>query len=96
MSQTFGMERPAAHAQSVQRPRARYLVLIEAAGPVLARLFTQTRDPAGEFDAGTEEVALMTRGLRPAIGASGSEWDKALAGHSAQERAAAEVFTLDV
>jgi hypothetical protein len=38
----------------------------------------------------------MTQGVRAVIGASGSEWDKALAGHSDAERAAAEVFTLDV
>jgi len=41
-------------------------------------------------------VALMTRGLAPAAGAAGPEWDRALEGHSAAERRAAEVYTLDV
>ena len=49
-----------------------------------------------EFDASTEETALMTRGLVPATGATGPEWDQALKGHSAAERAAAEVYTLDI
>jgi hypothetical protein len=38
----------------------------------------------------------MTRGLVPALGAAGPEWDRALDGHSNTERAAAEVYTLDV
>ena len=59
-------------------------------------MFTEARELAADFDAGAEEVAVMTRGLRAAIGASGPEWDRALGGHSADERAAAEVFTLDV
>lgn len=96
MSQTFGIERPAAHVQAATRPAARYLVVIEAAGSGLALMFTATRELAANFDAGAEEVAMMTRGLQPQIGASGPEWDGALAGHSADERAAAEVYTLDV
>jgi hypothetical protein len=92
----FGIERPAAHSHVEHRPKARYLVLIESAGPVSALLFTENREQVADFDAGTEEVALMTRGLRGSIGATGAEWDRALAGHSAQERAAAEVFVLDV
>ncbi|HET9978528.1 MAG TPA: hypothetical protein VFQ20_13905 [Burkholderiaceae bacterium] len=96
MEHGFGNPAPAPLVHAALRPAARYLVLIEAAGPVLAMLFTETRELAADFDAGAEEVALMTQGLRPVVGASGSEWDKALAGHSAAERAAAEVFTLDV
>ena len=75
---------------------ARFLVLIDAAGSVQALLFTADFALAADFDAGSEEVAVMTRGLQPQVGASGPEWDRALAGHSAAERAAAEVFTLDV
>jgi hypothetical protein len=38
----------------------------------------------------------MTQGLAAAHDAGSAEWDRALAGHSATERAAAEVYTLDV
>ena len=96
MSQGFGIEKPGVHAQAVHRSPSRYLVLIDSAGAVVARLFVESREEVAEFDAGTEEVALMTRGLQPTQGAGGPEWDRALAGHSADERAGAEVFTLDV
>ena len=92
----FGIERPSAHVHRGHRAKARYLVLIEAAGPVIALLFTEARQLAADFDAGAEEVALMTRGLQAEQGATGPEWDPALAGHSAEERAAAQLFTLDV
>lgn len=96
MNHGFGIERPTAHHAAALQPAARYLVLIEAAGPMLALMFTEARELVANFDGGTEEVALMTRGLQPVVGAIGPEWDRALAGHSEQERAAAEVFTLDV
>lgn len=62
----------------------------------MARLFLETRELVAEFDAGTEEAAQMMAGLAPARGADGPEWDRALEGHSAAERSAAEVYTLDV
>ena len=96
MSQRFGSEAPRAHAHTEQQEPARYLVVIEANGSAVARLFLATREQVAEFDASTEEVTLMTRGLVPAIGAAGPEWDQALAGHSAAERQSARVFTLDV
>lgn len=96
MDHGFGIERPAAHHASALQPSARYLVLIEAAGPVLALMFTEARELVANIDGGAEEVALMTRGLQPTLGAGGPEWDRALAGHSADERAKAQVFTLDV
>jgi len=96
MSQGFGIEKPAAHQPSAHRAPARYLVLIDAAGSTLARLVLASFEAVAEFDAGTEEVALMTKGLQSVKGASGAEWDRALAGHSADERIDAEVFTLDV
>lgn len=96
MEHGFGIERPSAHHATALQPAARYLVLIEAAGPMLALMFTEARVLVANIDGGAEEVALMTRGLRPVVGASGPEWDRALAGHSAGERAAAEVYTLDV
>jgi hypothetical protein len=96
VSQNYGIEKPGAHAQAAHRTPARYLVLIDAGGSTVARLFLESREAVAEFDAGTEGVALMTKGLHPVKGATGPEWDRALAGHSAAERADAEVFTLDV
>ena len=96
MGQNYGIAVPAAHGGAPHRAPARYLVLIDAGGPTVARLFLATREPVAEFDAGSEEVAVMTQGLVPARGADGPEWDRALEGHSADERAAAEVYTLDV
>ena len=78
------------------RKPARYLVVIDSAGSTIARLFLESRELVGEFDAGTEEVALMTKGLVPSVGALGTEWDLALEGHSGAERRNAEVYTLDV
>lgn len=96
MNQGFGHELPPRHAQQQHRQVSRYLVVIgSSAGPV-AKLFLDSREPAGEFDASTEEVAVMTRNATASTGAGGAEWDKALAGHSAQERAAATVYRLDV
>ena len=96
MSQTFGIEVPNGHGHTPARQPARYLVLIEAAGSMVARLFLANREAAGEFDAGTEEVLAMTAGLEPFRGALGSEWDQALGGHNAAEREAAQVYTLGV
>jgi len=96
MSQDFGIELPRAHSQESHRKPVRFLVVIDSGGYVLARLFVETREQVAEFDAGSEEAAQMTRGLVPAKGADGPEWDRALEGHSAAERSAAEVYTLDV
>lgn len=96
MGQNYGIAVPSAHGGVPHRAQTRYLVLIDAGGPTVARLFLATREPAAEFDAGSEEVAVMTQGLVPARGADGPEWDRALEGHSAAERAAAEGYTLDV
>ena len=96
MSQGFGIEAPGAHSQAPHRQPVRYVVIIEAAGAAVARLFLATREAAGELDASAEDVAQMTHGLMPARGAVGPEWDRALAAHSADERAAAGVYTLEV
>lgn len=96
MSQAFGSESPRAHTQTSHRKPARYLVVIESGGYIVARLFLATRELVAEFDAGTEEAAQMMAGLVPTKGADGSEWDRALEGHSADERRAAEVYTLKV
>ena len=96
MAQVFGNEIPRPHSQTSLRKATRYLVVIESDGYAIARLFTDSREQVAEFDASTEEVTVMTRGLVPTAGAAGPEWDRALAGHGAAERRAARVYTLDV
>jgi hypothetical protein len=75
---------------------ARYLVIIDSDGAQTAMLFTAERKLVGEFDAGTEEVAVMATGLNPARNADAPEWDRALAGSTAAARANAVVYELDV
>jgi hypothetical protein len=94
MSQSFGSESPRAHVRKTHRRPARFLVVIDAGGFAVARLFLETREPIAEFDAATQEVAQLTAGIVPARGAEGAEWDRALEGHSAAERRAAAVYTL--
>jgi hypothetical protein len=96
MAQVFGSEIPRKHSDAPMRKATKYLVVIESGGYVLARLFVDTREQVGEFDASTEEVTVMTHGLVPTVGADGPEWDQALAGHSPIERREARVYTLDV
>ena len=96
MERGFGTTVAEEHAREPHRKPARYLVVIDGGGSALARLFLETRELVDEFDASTEEVAVMIKGLTPSRNASGPEWDRALAGHSAEERAAAAVYTLDV
>ena len=95
MIDSLGDEVPRS-APHVFRKAARYLVIIDAAGAMTARLFDDTRQPLADFDAASEEVAVMTAGLTPARNAGTSAWDAALRSHSAAERAAADVYTLDV
>lgn len=96
MSQVFGRESAPAHVQTSHRQPARYLVLIDAGGIQVARLFLDTRVQVAEFDGATEEVTQMTVGRVPTHDAGGPEWDRALQAHSAAERRAAEVYSLDV
>lgn len=96
MSQGYGIESPSKHAGTRHRQPARYLVLIDAAGSPIARLFLENREQVAEFDAASEEVAVMTSGLVSAKGAHGPQWDRALEGHSTSERDAAEIYTLDI
>jgi len=79
----------------MQKP-ARYLVIIDSGGSMVARLFDEARRLVSEFDASTEEVAVMTASLTPVRGALDAAWDQPLAGHNRDERAAAEVYALDV
>jgi len=93
---SFGIEVHGKHPSTSHRKPARYLLLIDTGGTTVAQLFTEARAFAGEFDAGSEEVAVMTQRLKPGHGADAPEWDRALEGHSSVERAAAVVYTLDV
>jgi hypothetical protein len=96
MGQGFGIESHGAHRHGAHRPPARYLVVIDSGGEQIARLFDERRVLVAEFDAGTEEVAVMARGLAPQTGADAAEWDQALASHSATERAGADIYLLDL
>jgi len=96
MTQDFGMESHGKHAHAPLRAVSRYLVVIDSGGESLARLFDAKREQVAEFDASTEEVAVMTRGLLPTRAATEVDWDRALESHNSAERAAAEVYTLDL
>ena len=96
MSQGFGIESQHKPAGAPHREPARYLVIIESAGSMVARLFLDNREEVGEFDAGSEEVAQMTIGLRPTQDAGDPSWNDALGAHNAPERAAADVYVLDI
>ncbi len=96
MSQTFGIEALKEHKSTPHRKPARYLIIIEAGGSMVARLFLDTREMVTEFDAAVEEVTGMTKGLVPETGALGPEWDHPLQGHNAAERAAAIIYTLAI
>jgi len=96
MSQNFGSEAPRPHSNTHQRRPARYLVVIESGGYMVARLFLDDRELVAEFDASTEETGHMIQGLAASHDAGDPAWDKALQGHSAAERAAADVYLLPV
>ena len=96
MAQTFGIESHGEHSHTPHRPPARYLVILDVAGGMVARLYGENFEPVGEFDAASEEVSVMTRGLAPSTGASGAEWDATLQAYDYTQRSQAQVFTLDV
>ncbi|MEO7337841.1 MAG: hypothetical protein ABIV63_14790 [Caldimonas sp.] len=96
MDHGYGIESHGDHPHTPHRKPVRYIVVIDSAGSALARLFLESREQVGEIDAGTEEVAAMTAGLHPAKDADGPAWDRALQGHSPDERRAADVYTLPV
>ena len=92
----YGIESRGDHGHAPHRKPTRYLVLIETTGIVIARMMLEDRTQVAEFDASTEEVALMTQGLKPVKCAHLPEWDQALASHTLEERRAADVYTLDI
>jgi hypothetical protein len=97
MAQTFGIEAQPSPRGEAQLPPVRYMVLIDAAaqGGRVARLYLASRESVAEFDAGAPEVQMMLRDLAPTSSAEAPEWDAALGQHSAEERAGAEVYTLE-
>ena len=81
--------------QSVQgRPIVAEVLIDGADGRRVARLYLASRELVAEFDAAAPEVRLMTDGVASRRVCGRREWDAALAGHSREQRAAAEVFTL--
>jgi hypothetical protein len=96
MNNGFGIPSPSPHHATTRHAPVRYVVVIESAGARIARLFPASREQIGELDSATEEATQMTQGLVPERSAGEAVWDRALAGHNAAERAAAEVYTLDV
>lgn len=74
----------------------KYLIVIDAGGSMVARLFDANRVHVLDMDASTEEVVDTVEGIAPMHGATGREWDFALAGHTAAERAQAQVYALAV
>ncbi len=96
MPQNYGISTPEPHQQKPRHPPARYLVLIDSGSGRLACMYLQDHTQVAEFDAGAEEVALMTHGVAPARTATGADWNEALKGHSNEERAGAEVYELQL
>ena len=96
MSNGFGNELPRAHRNTSPRAPARYLVIIDSGGFAVARLFLESLEQVGEFDAATEEVAQMLALARADGNGGDPRWDRALAGHSAAERAQARVYVLEI
>ncbi len=96
MAMNYGVSAAAAAPSPPEQEPARYLVLIDAGGPRIARLYLASRVAVAEFDAGAEEVTRMTGTLLPTRSALQPEWDAALAGHSEAERRGADVYTLAV
>ena len=74
----------------------KFLILIDAGDARVARLFNATRGHVIDMDASTEDVLATIQGVGCSLTGAAPEWDDALAGHSADERAQAQVFTLPV
>lgn len=74
----------------------KYLVIIESDGAMVAKLYDAQLKHENDIDAGSEEVAVMTRGLKAAKTGNDATWAKVLMGHGEAERRAAEIYTLDL
>lgn len=96
MSQNFGREIPEPHVHAVHRRVTKYLIVIAGPDGPAAKLFDSSRALVAELDGNTEEVTSMLKGLAPDRGSLGADWAQQLSGHSAEERASAMFYTLDV
>lgn len=94
MSQDFGIQMPAAHVPSPHDMPVRYLVLTDAGGTRVARLFRENHDLVNEFDAAVTEVVMMIAGLTPGHEGALAEWDWAMRGLNEAERVAAHIYTI--
>jgi hypothetical protein len=74
----------------------KFLIVIDSGGSMVARLFDANRVHVADIDGSTEEVATTVGGAVPTRSADLPEWHQALAGHSAIERATAQVYALAV
>ncbi|MET0333908.1 MAG: hypothetical protein ABW190_06525 [Rhizobacter sp.] len=74
----------------------KYLVIIESDGAMVAKLYDAELKHVNDIDAGSEEVAVMTKGLSAAKSGNDATWSEVLTGHGEAERRAAQVYTLDV
>jgi len=74
----------------------KFLIMIESGGPMVARLFDANRVHVTDMDASSEDVMATIEGIVPTHTGAAAEWDRALAGHNAAERAAAQVYALAV
>ena len=96
MSQDFGRESAHTHVQTEHRKISRFLVVIDAGGVGVARLFLDSREQVAEFDSGTEEAAQMISAWCPPrapMVPNGTARCRATARPSAR---AAKVYRLDV
>lgn len=80
----------------MHKPPVKYLVIIESDGAMVAKLYDAQLKHENDIDAGSEEVAVMTRGLTPSRHGNDAIWSKVLVGHGEAERCAAEIYTLDL
>lgn len=80
----------------MQSKPVKFLVLIEAGDGMVARFFDADHIHMSDIDASSEEVAVMTRGLVPEHLGNQAPWLEALSSHNPDERAAAQIYTLEV
>lgn len=80
----------------MQGKPVRFLVLIEAGDGMVARFFDADHVHMSDIDASSEEVAVMTRGLTPEHIGDDATWQRVLSSHNPEERAAAQVYTLEL
>jgi hypothetical protein len=80
----------------MQSEPVKFLVLIEAGDGMVARFFDADHRHMSDIDAASEEVAVMTRGLVPEHAGNDASWRQPLSSHTAEERAAAQIYTLEL